>query len=956
MKLRNTLTARRWLLALVALLPLPSLAVDDVVKSPNDKRAYEFFTLPNALKVLIVSDPEADKAAAALDVHIGSASDPAERQGLAHFLEHMLFLGTEKYPQPGEYKAFISAHGGAHNAYTALEDTNYFFEIDKDYLEPTLDRFAQFFVAPLFTAKYVDSERQVVHSEYQSKLRQDGWGLRSAQKQVANPKHPYAGFNVGSTTTLADRPGSDVRTELMAFYQNHYSANLMTLVVLGKEPLAQLKQWVTEKFTAVENRNIQPFTTQEPLFAPGRLPVRLDVVPVKDKSSLLLTFPIPSTRPYYHSKPVDYIANLLGHEGKGSLLALLKAEGWADKLWAGGDEDNVNQALFNVGIELTQSGLAHTDAIAALVFQYLRLIEQAGIQEWIFAEQRKLADIDFRFQEKSDSLSYVRGLAEALHDYPAADVLRGPYALDNFDPDAIRHFLAELKPTNVLLTVSAKGLETDAKDPWFDTPYRVVALTESTLAGWSAVPTDARLALPEANPFIPENLALKPAADATPKPVALRRDTAMEFWHQQDQTFRIPRADLYFALRSPIASDTPEHAVLTELYAKLVEDMLSETTYPAYVARLEFKIYKQIRGISVRISGYSDKQDLLLERILANMRAPAIKPERFAVIKEELLRNLKNDVNNPPYQRANTEVANLLIESYWSEAERLHALAAIEMQDLQRFIPQFLSALSVAVLAHGNVSRDEALSFARTLDANLLAQAKPTAVARGKLVRLDGAGPYIRQLDGGHDDAAVAVYFQGPDKSYESQARFLLLAQILESPFFEELRTEKKLGYIVSAAPMPLLDVPGIAFVVQSPSADPATLEGHIEQFIGGYGQTIAKLSSEAFERHRASLLGNILAKDENLQARSDRYWTEIDRANLTFDYQDRLADAVRAASQTDLADSYRRFLLDAPQRRLVVRADGVHPSATPAAQRDQTEQFIVDPLAFKRDKGVFPG
>ena len=71
-----------------------------VVASPNDQREYRHIQLPNQLDVLLISDPTADKAAASLDVYIGSYQNPEDRAGLVHFLEHMLFLGTEKYPDP----------------------------------------------------------------------------------------------------------------------------------------------------------------------------------------------------------------------------------------------------------------------------------------------------------------------------------------------------------------------------------------------------------------------------------------------------------------------------------------------------------------------------------------------------------------------------------------------------------------------------------------------------------------------------------------------------------------------------------------------------------------------------------------------------------------------------------------------------------------------------------------
>ena len=234
----------------------PSVAgASTVEKSLNDKRQYESFQLPNKLNVLVISDPDTDKAAASLDVLVGSRNDPPRREGLAHFVEHMLFLGTAKYPEAGEYQAFIAGHGGRHNAFTSFEHTNYFFDVAKDHLEPALDRFAQFFIAPLFTAEYVTRERKAVHSEYRSKIRDETRRLLDAKKQALNPRHPRSRFPTGSLQTLADGPG-DVRDELVEFYSRHYSADRMALVVLGRESVQALKELVAEKFSSVRNSAI----------------------------------------------------------------------------------------------------------------------------------------------------------------------------------------------------------------------------------------------------------------------------------------------------------------------------------------------------------------------------------------------------------------------------------------------------------------------------------------------------------------------------------------------------------------------------------------------------------------------------------------------------------------------------------------------------------------------------
>ncbi|MDG1231671.1 MAG: insulinase family protein [Pseudomonadales bacterium] len=108
----------------------PSItSVLQIEKSPNDTRDYRYLELVNGLKVVLISDRKADKAAASLTAFRGSFHDPSERLGLAHFLEHMLFIGTEKYPEADGYFSFVQAHGGSSNAYTASDHTNYFFDI-----------------------------------------------------------------------------------------------------------------------------------------------------------------------------------------------------------------------------------------------------------------------------------------------------------------------------------------------------------------------------------------------------------------------------------------------------------------------------------------------------------------------------------------------------------------------------------------------------------------------------------------------------------------------------------------------------------------------------------------------------------------------------------------------------------------------------------------------------------
>ena len=209
------------------------------------------------------------------------------------------------------------------------------FEINADHFSDALDRFAPFFTDPLFDANYVDRERNAVESEYQLKYKKDSRRQWDVLREIANPDHPLSKFTVGNHDTLADNQFSDVRLELIDFYNKYYSANLMKLVLLGKESLDELDALARDKFSSIDNKEKQIEDYQAPYINSSVLPMRVNVTPLKDTRELGLLFEIPKLSPYWAYKPAQYLASMIGYEGEGSLLQSLKARGWANSLSAG---------------------------------------------------------------------------------------------------------------------------------------------------------------------------------------------------------------------------------------------------------------------------------------------------------------------------------------------------------------------------------------------------------------------------------------------------------------------------------------------------------------------------------------------------------------------------------------------------------------------------------------------
>jgi secreted Zn-dependent insulinase-like peptidase len=130
----------------------------------------------------------------------------------------------------------------------------------------------------------------------------------------------------------------------------------------------------------------------------------------------------------------------------------------------------------------------------------------------------------------------------------------------------------------------------------------------------------------------------------------------------------------------------------------------------------------------------------------------------------------------------------------------------------------------------------------------------------------------------------------------------------MKSGFFQQLRTEQQLGYVVSAFAWPQRDVPGLVMLVQSPVADaPAILES-MDTFMRGVS---GDLDEDQFARHRAALLSEIRRPDKNMWERAEFYWQSIAKKRWEFDGREALASAVEALNLSDWNAYFKSVFLD---------------------------------------------
>lgn len=878
------------------------------VKSPIDDRAYRHVVLPNNLRALLIHAPDSDRAAAAASVARGSDHDPEAHEGLAHFVEHMLFIATEKYPEVDGFANFVLKHGGSYRAYTANDRTTYHFHVKPDGLPEALDRFAQFFIAPRFDPAYVEREKESIQSEYEFQTKQDAWREFAVTKQLFNPAHPAARFNIGSRETLRDTGVREVR----AFFEASYSADTITVAVLGPQSLDALEALVAERFGAVADRRLGPPPRNPPLYGAGALPGSYAWRSTGETRTLGFAFPIPPLRPYYRTKPARHLAHLIGHEGAGSLHDVLSRRGWIERLTANASALDERNATFHIRMSLTDAGEPYIAEIVDLTHAWIALVRRTGISRWRYREHARGVDLGFRFRETPTPTATVIRAAEALPHYPPEDMLHYRYLMEVFDEPLIRRFLAELTPENALVSISGPDIDGDRVEPLFGTVWS---------KGPAMLPreVDAPLALPGPNPYLPEDLdlALEPGPPATP--VLLPTDAAVEAWHAPDTEFRTPtaRVDLQLRLAKPM---TPDDVVLATLHAELVNDAMNAHAYPARLAGLAYAVRASWTGWGIYVGGFHDSLALLLEDLLDTFAEPHVDPRAFAAAHAALAKGYANQKHRRPHEQVSDTIYHLLYPGVWPADDLLDALGQATPETLTAWRRTRLARIGATLLVHGNLLEDDARSLAAVVQERLGIVELPYTLPGAR--RIEGSRRYEHAVD--HDDAAYVLYLQGASDGIHERARIGLIGRMLGARYFTALRTERQLGYIVQAYALPIGRHPGIACVVQASAAGAQEIETLTRTFLEEQRGWFAGLSAAEFEQHKTGYIATLAGADRNNRDRLSRLIGDLAARVLTFDERERLADAVSRLTPGEVATAYRTLIDPGAGNRLTVYSPGL--------------------------------
>lgn len=934
-----------------------------VEKSEKDLRVYETFVLDNQIKCLVVSDSEAEHSAAAVNVKVGSVHEP--QHGIAHFLEHMLFMGTEKYPGENEYSNFLTTHSGFSNAYTASENTNFFFKVASGNFREALDIFSQFFIKPLFLADSVDRELKAVDSEYNKNLQDDLWRNYQILRNSLSP--PFNHFGIGNKATLEQE---GIRDKVIEFYNKYYSSNLMTLVILGKESVEELKSWAKELFSQVVNKDVVLPELGVPQFN-NRLTIT-KIIPVKDTRTLKLIWTLPEQNSSYLTKPDRYLTNLLGHEGKNSILSYLKYYNLADELMASSDEDFTTYNYLYVDIKLTEKGLSCYETVIEIVYAYIQYISTNDPEEWIFNELKEVAFSEFTFKNKEDPFWFSRSLSASLHKYPLHKVLTGSELFEVFDSSILKENIRHLSVENLQVYLISKTHDSALLKPekWYGTLHLTEKLSDSLINRLKNPSIDLSvktLAHPPPNPYIPTNHSTLPLS-STKVPTELIKSDKVRAFHKVSSKFEIDKVyGQVIVFCNSVRFDLSVFVyVLAELWVRYLNEKIREEVYQAEIAGLNHSLEVDPHGIRVQVNGFSQKFAHFFGFLLKSMASVQVQEtdlNLFEDIKNQLMLKLKNSAYNKPYE----QVQRLFYEvnlhgGYFPVHSKIKALASIEFNDLVWFSTKWLKNVYFEWLVVGNITSDSVLAMVHnsindfeTIKNCTFMTPDEFNIMKALKVKKGGKNRYASELFDKNDtnSAVISMWQAGPENN-NTQGLIAMIDNYFDESCFDTLRTKEQLGYIVWSYPHKVRGVINYAILVQSSVKHPSYLFDRISNYVKGRIQDLENFTDEKIEKIKISSIKSTFKKDLSVKDEFFRFKFEIDSAAYVFDRKKHVKKCIRDVKIEEFKQAFiGMFGENARKMNIQVLADKFKEDENSA---DKGDEVIFSQLnEFWRCNGTWP-
>ena len=917
----------------------------------SDDRKYRVVRLTNGLDSFLISDMNSGVCAASLTVGSGSFQDDPDIPGLAHFTEHMIYLGS-KCVKPGEFEDYLSNYFGITNAYTENEKTTYFFQVGCKGFIKSLMMFSKMFSEPLFDKNFMKKEINSVDSEYLKNKNQDPWRQNQLLKEMANKAHPFFRFNTGNNETLENVDENTLNKRLKDFYSKYYIPKNMKFAVLANLDIDTLQYEVSQYFSDLRQDSLQNdqknlyglMNSELPAFTPENLGKivwfkKFTSLPVLD-----IVFYLEEVLTKYETKPLSYISYVLKYTGLGSLYKNLNDKKLAIKLDSGFIASYKNFSLFSISIELTEKGNDDPISVLKTTFGYLQILMKTPISHSIYDEIHKTSKIRFKFSEKKSNYGdYLGSLSNTMFDYNYQEILYGEEIHTSFNSTMIKSYLEKLTPENSIIFLGSDEYpkntdftnrvfsnSTNKTEVWYRTEYVDSKLDSNLIKEFKTVPNWVNYNKRHTNLYLTSQDNVVACFDNSScydemnsiEPRLYYNQNNLKVWYRLDRSFLIPKVIIEINIISPyLRSNSKEYFFLNILYYNLLERLDSLIT-DLIESGNEFVLKFDENGFHLHMSLFTDLLERVVSIVLNTVFNPQITEQRFDRLMKFTIDKISSKIQNEPLRKADNYF-NKIVKYNVTIARDIYSnekITVISYEDFNEFIKKNKKSFSVVCLYYGSISdldlNDQIniykLYLSKDFDKNFFPL--HDYLYSHKIVR----GPVIFRVSNDlktEKNDVVANYFQVGLKDYKLSLTMNIIEMIWGNMFYYHLRTVEQLGYYVSANKKILGNHMYFVFVVEGNTKNPAEMNLQIDNVLWRLRDKIINVPEKKFIDILNSIKSEISKKDTNLKERVKKVWAEIDYNTLDFKRKEKLLGEIDQINKSEILKAFDDIFIDDPKK-----------------------------------------
>jgi secreted Zn-dependent insulinase-like peptidase len=728
-------------------------------------------------------------------VEVGSYSDPDDALGMAHFVEHMMFMGTKQHPEPGGFDNFLAANGAQiSNAATGSSSTTYAFSTPHRAFKEGVKRFSEFFTDPLFDSKGAMKEMKAVNQEFQMHKDQDGYRQYMVSNQLTNKAHPQSRFSIGNQDTLV----SVKNEQLLEWVQSHYSSNLIHVAIYTALNVSEIECLVAESLERVKNHHYIRYSTKG---IPSQNATLLNKVvhtkPQTETRQVSLKWALRDKfATLRDSRPDRQLSFVLGDEGPGSLTDRLKKKHYILGLSAGMSKNGRDNANYEIDLSLTEKGLEHRDEVIAVIFKTLHELLKAGVPKYVFDEQKLRDETAWKIQKRtSDTFNAAMSTSDDMFDEDLSTFPRRQSVLTQYDANGIEELLESLTPERLAMEQmggkfppdNAIKLEpatnvnfngTVQREEYYKAEFAIEHITEMALAYWksayqggnvTAFRTSGKTIIyPDTDGVIPRNDYIQkditvgeispntPIFPKLPKPTKVIDDLWGRMFVAVDHAFGDPYVSFSVQIKtagSLMDKYGPKASIMTDIIVDSISEGITATLYPYSVAGLGAGLRQGVgTNIWVDVTGHvTDRRTLLslLDVVIAPLKQyypDHTSKETFEVLRKATLRYYKNKKADGARQTASRVLWSKMSNERHPPEEMAKLVEALKYEEMRDFQLEMFKFIKLEGFAYGMITESTGKEMYQAVETLVRRSPAPGNLAVKEIWPSDNTGSYSRAM------------------------------------------------------------------------------------------------------------------------------------------------------------------------------------------------------------------